>query len=260
MQLDCETTSLDDVTLVTAHLHNDTPVARRVRLQNRLDGPVLPPRTEGVPEAGWDDGGYETVVAAESTVAVGYACPAPECDPAAVVTVDERALDDDSEQASGARSPDGVVRRLGTAVPPRDAIPPSRVGSVASASNESTAEQCDAAVTTSCLQSSATEPSTTRLSRDSSDTPDDADLPDSLASWFASVERRIDRAERLTDPSVQAATGVLSEVGGLDTVDGLQSTVDADAEALRAVADRARTLADRAEKTDVALSALRRLA
>jgi hypothetical protein len=80
------------------------------------------------------------------------------------------------------------------------------------------------------------------------------------ADWLDSAERRIDRAERLTEPSVPTATAVLTEVGGLDAVERLQSAVDADAAQLRAVAERATALADRAERTDVALSALRKLA
>jgi hypothetical protein len=257
VQLDCETTTLDEVTLVTVQLHNDTPVARRVQLQNRLDGPVMPPRTDGVPEAGWDDDGYQTVVPAESTVAVGYACPAPECDPPVVVTADERASDDDEARRSSALSssppPEAVVRRLGRATPPRDAVPTSHTGS-----------RCTTPVSS---VDPAGQPTPSDTSEDDPDesavasgSPADTAVPEAVVDWFTTVETRIDRADRLTDPSVSTATTVLAEVGGLAAVDGLQQTVDADADRLRAVAERAETLADHAEATDVSLSALRRLA
>lgn len=273
MHLSYETTSLDEVTLVTARLHNETPVDRRVRLRNRLDGPVMPPRTEGVPEAGWDDDGYETVVPADSTLAVGYACPVPEsaeCDPPLVVDADERATGDlERGVANPETEAEAVVRRLGRAVPPRDAVPtPETLGeqslsvssSVESPSTARPAEQRDEVSTPNAA---ATCSDASAVACDSTGTPeplDDAALPDVLSEWFETVETRVDRAERLTDPSVVAATAVLAEVGGLDAVDGLQSAVDADAERLRMVAEHAETLAERAEATDVPLSSLRRLA
>lgn len=258
MQLDCETTTLDEVTLVTVRLHNDTSVARRVRLQNRLDGPVMPPRTDGVPEAGWDDDGYQTVVPAETTVGVGYACPAPECDPPVVVTADERSTGDDDEARrprapSPASAPEAVVRRLGRATPPRDAVPSPHTG--------------PRRTTPVSSVEPAGQPPPSNTSEDDSNqsavasgSSADTAVPEAVVDWFTTVETRIDRADRLTDPSVSTATTVLDEVGGLMAVDGLQQTVDADADRLRAVAERAETLADRAEATDVSQSALRRLA
>jgi hypothetical protein len=269
VHLSCETTSLDEVTLVTARLHNETPVARRVQLRNRLDGPVMPPRTEGAPEAGWNGDGYEGVVPAESTLAVGYACPVSEpavCDPPLVVDADERATGDAER---GASTPEAVVRRLGRAAPPRDAVPtpetlversPSVSSPAESPSTARTPEQRDERATPNAAAECSDASDVARASAETREPFADTVLPDALSEWFETVETRVDRAERLTDPSVVTATGVLTEVGGLDAVDGLQPAVDADAERLRAVAERAETLAERAEATDVPLSALRRLA
>ncbi|EJN59691.1 DUF7857 domain-containing protein [Halogranum rubrum] len=268
ISLDCETTTLGEVTLVTVRLDNDTPVDRDVRLRNCLDGPVMPPRTDGVPEAGWDDDGFETVVPANTTLAVGYACPAPERDPPVVVASDERATE---ESAANAATPDAVVRRLGRATPPRDAVPLAAVefseAPEIPASDEpshpdvsSVGVDCES----EAIRASRPVAPVADDEQDAEDrprpTPPDRPLPDCVETWLTTVQARLDYAERLTEPSVSAATEVLADVGGLEEVDGLQASVDADAEQLRAVAERAVALADRAAETDVALAELERLA
>jgi hypothetical protein len=223
----------------------------------------MPPRTGGVPEVGWEDDGYETVVPPESTVAVGYACPAPDCDPPLVVAVDERAeAGEDGTARSDSANPsaEAVVRRLGRAAPPRDAVPTTEAVTERPLPTESTDEQTDTrggrTPPTDDDQTVSDSPSR----RDDARTRGEDCLPEPLAAWLVDAETRIDRAERLTEPSVPTATTVLSEVGGLEAVEALQSEVDVDADRLRTVAERAATLAERAEQTDVSLSALRRLA
>ena len=249
MDFEWTTEHVDGVTLVGVRLANETPTDRLIRLANCLDGPVLPPRRHGVPETGWEGETYETVVPAGECVAVGYACPAAAVDPPVELVADERVPDaaptPDEDPSAAA-----VVRRLGSAEPPRDAVPtPESVdaqpagwmrdddtpdGSVGSTVADT--QRCDAA--------------------DASDT----ELPDSVSAWLDAVTARVERAEALTEPSVPEATATLAEVDGLDPVADLPERVAADAEQLRAVAARTEALAERAEATEVDLAALRSLA
>lgn len=273
MQLDWETSSLDGVRLIAGRLSNDAPVDRRVRLENQLDGPVLPPRVDGVPEAGWDESGYETVVPAGERVAFGYACPtqspespvdppstessptestatessppeSPPTDPPVELVATDRATTGDADEDTPT-SASAVVRRFGVARPPRDAVPARQFAAESvGAMSDDDATSDDDGVTPD----------------DDGETSTDGVTSDAVSAWFSAVERRVDRAERLTAPSVATATETLAAAGGLDRIDDLQPRVDADAAQLRTVAEQAESLADRAEATDVSLDALRRLA
>lgn len=114
--LDCTTSHHDGVTLVTATVRDlDGPT--EVTIENRLDGPVWPPRTEGQPESGWTDTGFCGLVGPEPH-ALGYATPAPPAEtPAELVDVDS-----DPEPEHG-HSPDDIVRELGDPSPPQDGVP-----------------------------------------------------------------------------------------------------------------------------------------
>lgn len=130
VSLSATTTRTDDVTLVTGRIDNPGR-PRRVRVEHRLDGPVWPPRTEGVPAEGWDAEGFEWVLAADETRPFGYATPAsPAEDPLAVVEaepVDADAVDAGFEPRTAVPSVDttaaGVVRALESPRPPRAAVP-----------------------------------------------------------------------------------------------------------------------------------------
>lgn len=125
--LDWRVDAHDGVSLVELTVRNPARTARRVRVANRLGGPVWPPRREGVPEAGWDDGGFEGVVAAGGRRALGYASPAAPADPPAEIVWSERAgaaePGDSVDPSDPDATPDGVVRALGAARPPADAVP-----------------------------------------------------------------------------------------------------------------------------------------
>ena len=125
--LDCRAESRAEISLVTLVVENSTETARRVRVANRLDGPVWPPRREGVPEAGWDDGGFEGVVAPGASRALGYASPAPPADPPAELVWTERAGETEAERSPDTfdddATPEGIVRALGDPRPPADAVP-----------------------------------------------------------------------------------------------------------------------------------------
>jgi len=94
--LDWETDRTDGVTLVRLYVTAED--RRRVRIENRLDGPVWPPREEGQPAAGWDDDAFEGVVAPDHRLVAGYATPAQPADPPAEVVDDDPA---DAETAPG---------------------------------------------------------------------------------------------------------------------------------------------------------------
>lgn len=123
MELDWTAETVGGVTLVSLRLQSDRTVDRRVRLRNRLDGPVLPPRRQREPESGWDREGFTTIVPAGGAVAGGYACPAPADEPPVMVaevgrpdcTADGSGTVDDEPVAD-------VIRRLGDARPPRAVV------------------------------------------------------------------------------------------------------------------------------------------
>ncbi|MFB6097219.1 MAG: hypothetical protein ABEJ74_07510, partial [Haloferacaceae archaeon] len=116
------------VALVSVRLDNRTASAQPIRLSNRLDGPTLPPRRRGVPEAGWDEEGFSGTVPPSGGLALGYACPL------AAAADGGDPLDEEREPVElSVGSPDEVepdstdaataVRELGAARPPRDAVP-----------------------------------------------------------------------------------------------------------------------------------------
>ena len=265
MQTDWTLTERDGVCLVAVVVDNPAPVARRVSVSNRLDGPVLPPRREGVPERGWDDDGFEGTVPAEGRLVLGYACLAPAARPPVAVEARSRAdTEGDADATAPGTTPEAVVRRLGGHAPPADAVPvPSP------ADRDLPADAFDAGVpgtnrdapTDDGDDSPRDRPDPPRVPPGA---PDPSDAPDAVpadaAAWFRAVEARVDRAERLDGASVTAATTVVREAGGLDEVVDLPDRLSTDAATLRAAARRAERLADRAESADVPVDALRRLA
>jgi hypothetical protein len=225
MESDWSVTPLDgydDVTLVTVDLRNPSSVDRRVRVSNRLDGPVLPPKRAGVPDSGWNEEGFGGVVPAEGRRTLGYACPAPARRPP-VSVVDEGRADSEDVDATAA-----AVRELGDPRPPGDAIPRIESGDIGDHEAAGGPTAPPAAETA---------------------------VPEAVESWLSTVESRIERGERLTDASVESATAALGD----DDVSELARQVSADAAALEAVAERVAALEERASAVDVPVEALRRL-
>ncbi|SFF80449.1 hypothetical protein SAMN04488063_0350 [Halopelagius inordinatus] len=265
MHHDASVDTVSGTTLVTVRVRNDAPVARRVRVRNRLDGPVFPPRREGVPKAGWDDNGYEGIVPAGGTVALGYACPvdADESGDTDPVAVESLGRADDAERADESDAVAEAVRSLGRSRPPADAVP-DPTETARDDSDRRGAERRDAdggpdSDSPSTDVRDAADDGSGLISDDDGAIPDDdgavsddaaTDLPDSVASWLAEVRARVARAERLTDASAADATEVLEEAGGFDGVSSLPAAVAADEETLRAFAARAERLADRAAAAD----------
>ncbi|MFW5935376.1 MAG: hypothetical protein ACOCQL_05955 [Halolamina sp.] len=243
MELDWSQEAAGPVTLVHARLRNERATDRRVRLRNRLDGPVLPPRRHGVPEAGWDREGTTAVVPAGERVAVGYACPAPAADPP-VVVVEVTATEGDAEE----ESPETAVRELGDHRPPRAVLGSSR-SEPAPDDAELTEEAGTCEAASDVLANS--EPATGDPAIDTS--------PEELATRLDRSRSRIRTAEALTAAGVTEATALLAANGGVRGIESLAADLDADARELRALARTANALADRAAAAAPPSEALRRL-
>jgi hypothetical protein len=234
LECTCTVDRRDDTSLVELLVVNETSHPRRFRLANRLDGPVWPPRTCGLPADGWDDAGFEGVIEAEHRLALGFASPARPVDPPAEIVWDERESSREPSRESSADSitePNAVVRLLADPRPPRDVV-------------------------------GLSDP--TELDRTDAE-PVEADSIDSMAEMVGSgaddVEARIERAEKIAQStSLTAAARTLEELGGLEPVEALVEALRSDAAALRrekhdgALASRAEEAAQR-----VPLAAFRRL-
>jgi len=246
--VDASATAVDGVTLVTVTLAGDG-VDRYVRLEQQLDGPVWPPRREGRPADGWDEGGYEGVVPADARIALGYATPAPPTETPVTVTAAEPVATRDRRQYDGhLTDPDDVVRQLGDPSPPREAVPlPDESGrKPVSKPDESTNEDEAGPVVEAAADTDSVAAS-------------DTDAP--VRAWFERVEQRLAAVERLDEAdSVPAATAALRATGGLAQARETTRAVEADRRRLLAVARRAETLAARAEAADVPIATLERLA
>lgn len=222
VRLTWTTTAYDSVILVEVLVENTTTVAQRVRIANRLDGPVRPPRQRGVPEAGWDDGGFEGVVDPGGTVALGYASDGRVDGPPVELVWTERAATEQRERESEhpdlpvdiEASPAGVVRTLGDPLPPADAVP-------------------------------VPDPRPER----------EVSLPDDVDSWLASVEERLDEWETLADAeTVSDDARELDQYGGVATVERLDERLTTDGATLRAAEQRIRAIRDRIDGMAEAVS------
>lgn len=76
VDVDTDVARRNGVTFVRAVVTNERETPQRVRLRNRLDGPVWPPRFGAVTAPEWDGATWETVVEPGQRLGVGYACPA----------------------------------------------------------------------------------------------------------------------------------------------------------------------------------------
>lgn len=229
MELDAETVDTEAATLVTAVLRNGRATARRVRLENRLDGPVLPPRRNGDPEPGWDRDGVTAVVPPGERLALGYACPAePTSPPVEIEWVGDA---DGTEQEAPVRE---AIRRLG------DARPPRAVVGTAADPTESEATELPAVT----AQSAGAERDETAPVCSSDD-----EVP------LQEYRERIETVEALAAADVPTAADILESSGGRAGVEALGRRLDRDAGSLRALAARASTAAVRAEATTLAARA-----
>jgi hypothetical protein len=282
--VDASATAVDGVTLVTVTLTGDG-VARRVRVEQQLDGPVWPPRREGRPADGWDERGYEGVVPADERLALGYATPAPPAESPVAITEKEPASEDTDGRPT---EPAEVVRMLGDPAPPRDAVPlpaESRSASETASDGPTSGRETGGVAaatgseTADCPSANDSDSSECRMSlrRDSQQyesasglSADDATATGAagdshaktpVAAWFERVEGRLATVERLGEvDTVPTATAALRAAGGLEGARETARAVEADRRRLLAVAQRAQVLAARAEAVDVPVATLERLA
>ncbi|EMA20749.1 DUF7857 domain-containing protein [Haloarcula argentinensis] len=251
---DCRAERVDGVTLVTATV-GDIPELTRITVRNRLDGPLWPPRTQGVPETGWSEDGFEGVVR-PGTHALGYATPAPPSDqPAELVRADP--APDTTSADERLDSADAVLRELGDPSPPADAVPTAE--SVRAAETASTWPASPASERDIEPQPEGRQPSAE--SRTSIGQRPGQHLPDAVSQWLETVARRVDRAERLAEAdSLSAATAAVRAADGLSGVRTVAARGDTDEQMLRALARRAERLADRRSAATVPTETLSSLA
>lgn len=254
---DCSASHHDGVTLVTVRLR-DIDVPTRVTVRNCLDGPVWPPRSEGLPEAGWTAAGFSGVVAPGSH-ALGYATPArPEGTPAELA--DAVAVPEADPVGERTDRPADVVRELGDPSPPGDAVPAAE--SAVSPPAQTTADTAAASPLSEDGRGSGPAPS----SADAEPAPrgpdaeaDQTRLPPELGPWLAEMERRADVAEALAGAeTVPEATDAVRAAGGLAAVRTLSAA--GDERQLRRLARRARRLADRRAAATIPVETLSTLA
>ncbi|ELZ54495.1 MULTISPECIES: hypothetical protein [Halorubrum] len=259
MELDWYVEREGGASLVGFRVRNDGAVPRRVRIESRLDAPVLPPRRGGAAAAGWDAAGVTAVIGPGDEAAFGFAALAERVEPP-VEVVDIEPADasgavdgaGDGEDGSAVRA---ALRDLDDHRPPRRAV---------DGAGETEGEPADLDRDAGGVES-ADEEWPDRSSAASADTTpgetEPAEVePAAVDALFAAAEARIDLAERLTDADLATATEAVEEAGGIDAVEGLDERVAADAERLRAIRDRAAALAERAEESDVPTEALEGLA
>lgn len=291
MELDWSVDDEGEASLVGVRVRNDGAVPQRVRIESRLDGPILPPRRGGVPEAGWDADGVTAVIESGERRAFGFAALADPVDPPVEIANAEAVTGeaDGSRVASGAgpalepgpaigpkpatesepatgTDPDlarAAVRDLGSHRPPRRAVAGAETAEGDVDQRDKTGEphepesvDSDGDATVGDENDGAGDAE----GRTGANSPPSVADPDGIDAWFATVEARIERAERLTDADLAGATAAVAAAGGLDAVAGLDERVAADAERLRAISDRAAALADRADEADVPTEALEALA
>jgi hypothetical protein len=266
--LDYETERTDGVTLV--RLYVTAEHRRRVRVENRLDGPVWPPRREGQPAAGWDGDTFEGVVTADKRLVAGYATPASPADPPADLVADDPATpgtpagpvgaaggDRDvagvpslggGTEAAGTSddpTPADVVRSLGDPVVPREAVPvpdvpddgPDQSPDGSGRAGNGEPEGDDPPADTPLEGGLSGEDG---FPDDVAAPPTDAALvvPGAVRAWLRDVDRRLAAVERR-----QAAEGT-------DPDPTLQVAVAGDRRALARAADRVKSLVGRAQAVE----------
>ena len=109
-----DVTRATETTFVTVHVTNTGTHDRSVRVENRLDGPVRPPRRHGVVEQGWDGDGVTRTVPGGQTESFGYACDAPVADPPISIR--------ESREAAESAPVERALRSLDDHAPPRAAV------------------------------------------------------------------------------------------------------------------------------------------
>lgn len=252
--LDWQLTHAGEATLVELVVTSDAN--RRVEIESTLK-PVWPPRRRNRPAAGWDDTGFEGVVTAGEPLVLGYASPADPAEPPATV-VETGPVPDTGDETP---TPEELVRSLGEAAPPRDAVPSSGDQSTGARQDnlwsgpdrpgtETETETSDAG-TNEETDTGQSGPAETQHAVDQ--TPGAA-----VDAWLAAVEGRLETAERLAAVETAAeARAAVDDAGGIEAVQTLCERLDADRDRIERL--DAGDLGERVDGVEVPLSALERL-
>lgn len=232
----------------------------RVRIENRLDGPVWPPRRHGQPAEGWNDGTYTGCVPDTGRLTVGYATPAAASEPP-VEVVSTEPVDGipQSDGSAGGRepsavpsiesSPAGVVRSLGDPVVPLDGVPvPADGGTETPSHGETNGEPNGAAGERGQSEQRETQRDSdgplvssapgcnSGVAAESAATTGSL-VPGAVRTWLDDVERRIDAGRESASDGGDRAAAALGAARRVDR------------QALERVRGRADTLLARAERS-----------
>lgn len=109
------------ITTVQIVLSNGRSTPQLVRIRNALEGPVWPPRPEGVPDPRWADDVWESTIEPGRTRGIGFATPAPPTDPLVEILTSERV-----PSADLVRSPAETLAELDDWRPPMGVFEPVR--------------------------------------------------------------------------------------------------------------------------------------
>ena len=211
--LDWQLTRTEGITLVELLVTSE--VDQRVRIESALE-PVWPPRSRGLPAPGWEDGTFEARIEAGERLVVGYASPATPVEPPAQL----RTPDPDDADAV---SPRELIRALGDAKPPRDAVPGGRTSTRSDEADGTTGRR---------VVSTGEEPEQAGPDRS-------RELPPMFESWLGAVESRLAAAER------SAPDGADGDEGPVSAGRALDRQLDVDRDRLDTLASRSRGLVDR---------------
>ncbi|WP_436925445.1 DUF7857 domain-containing protein [Halosimplex amylolyticum] len=226
----------DGVTLVGLVVAAERPC--RVRIENRLEGPVWPPRRRGRPADGWEDGVFTGEVPAEGRLTVGYATPASPADPPAEVVETEPASDreregvDQTARASPVpavgSTPADVVRALGDPVVPRDSVPVPEIPHAEPEGSPGASAGGDRSGP-SVHRERVDEPNAANeRPRPESQQSDRAEtteerveasrlvVPSGVRAWLADVEARLDAGERGDESDHQPTESTLASARAVD--------------------------------------------
>ncbi|SEH16980.1 hypothetical protein SAMN04487967_2899 [Natronorubrum sediminis] len=119
--LDYDVTRRDGVTFVTALVRNTQTTPQTVRLESRLEGPVWPPRRDGITTPEWDGKTWNGTIKPGRTRGIGFASPAQPTEPPLERCDERRCRRSGNESATPAET----LATLEGWAPPTDVLPPA---------------------------------------------------------------------------------------------------------------------------------------